>query len=83
MIPNPKGPSLRRVREQSFGTVFPSIGTTKNNIVFDNGMKHKYNSILMKIVTKSVGFPLDDLDSSESNSRGFSESSDNARDETL
>ena len=29
LIPNPKGPKLRRVREQLFGTVLQSIGTNK------------------------------------------------------
>ena len=60
LIPNPKGPKLRRVREQLFGTVLQSIGTNKYTVRFDNIMERECTSNVMKIVPKYAGCSSDD-----------------------
>ena len=54
LIPNLKGPNLRRVREQLFNTVLQSISTTKYTICYDNGMEYDCISSIMMIVQKDV-----------------------------
>ena len=86
LIPNPKGPKLRRVREQLFGTVLQSIGTNKYTVRFDNGMERECTSNVIKIVPKSAGRSPDDQEMSESSTSGeaseSSGNSDSARDES-
>jgi len=63
LVPNPKGPNVRRVRDQLFVTVLRSVGANKYAVVFDNGMERVCASNSMKIVPKTAGLPPDDLES--------------------
>jgi len=82
LVPNPKGPTFKRVRNQLFGTLLRSVGANKYDVVFDNGMERECASNSMKIVPKTAGLPPDDLESSESNPGGSNEINDSTIDET-
>ena len=55
LMPNQKGPKLRRVKEKLFGTVLQSSGTNKYTVQFDNGMERECTSNVMKLAEKDAG----------------------------
>jgi len=81
LVPNPKGPTFRRVRDQLFVTVLRSVGANTYDVVFDSGMERECASNSVKTVPKTAGLPPDDLESSESNPGGSSESNGSTIDE--
>ena len=50
LVPNPKGSTFSRVRDQLFGIVHRSVGAKKYTVVFYNVMERECASSSMKIV---------------------------------